>query len=75
MEEKQDDQKEHEKIATDESVSYGTLDNDSEIPTKKDVRIVCLIILSVARVTYSHMPDCFEKNENFVEWMDILVWY
>ena len=42
VEEKEDDQKEHEKITTDECVSYGTLDNDSEIATKKDVRIVSI---------------------------------
>lgn len=35
-EEKEDEQKEHEKITTDECVSYGTLDNDQEIASKKD---------------------------------------
>lgn len=36
-EETHDDQKEHDKITTEESVSYGTLDNDQEAAAKKDV--------------------------------------
>lgn len=34
--EKEDEQKEHDKITTEESVSYGTLDNDQDIAAKKD---------------------------------------
>ncbi|XP_043250244.1 proton-associated sugar transporter A [Colletes gigas] len=33
---KEDEQKEHDKITTEESVSYGTLDNDQDVATKKD---------------------------------------
>lgn len=36
-EEKEDEEKEHEKITTDECASYGTLDQDQEMATKKDV--------------------------------------
>ncbi|XP_031832072.1 loss of visual transmission [Nomia melanderi] len=35
-EETQDEQKEHDKITTEEAVSYGTLDNDQEPAAKKD---------------------------------------
>lgn len=41
-EESEDQPKEHEKIITDDCASYGTLGNDQEIATKKDVsRYIC----------------------------------
>lgn len=42
-EEKQDEQKEHDKITTEESVSYGTLDNDQDAAAKKDVSEECFL--------------------------------
>lgn len=49
--EKEDEQKEHDKITTEESVSYGTLDNDQDIAAKKDVSERPGMIYTVASVS------------------------
>ncbi|XP_054015604.1 proton-associated sugar transporter A [Hylaeus anthracinus] len=76
---KEDEQKEHDKITTDESVSYGTLDNEQDVATKKDEFVlkplpvkeperrpgqVPMIPDVTARENYGDKPGLEESGEN-----------
>ncbi|KOX68927.1 Membrane-associated transporter protein [Melipona quadrifasciata] len=67
VEEKEDDQKEHEKIATDECVSYGTLDNDSDIATKKDEFVLKPLPVQEPEKRAGHVPMIPDVPANHVE--------
>ena len=69
-EEKSDEQKEYDKITTDECASYGTVDNDQEVATRRDEFVLKPLPVQESKKRAGQvpmMPDSTTEENNYIQ--------